>query len=250
MTHRYFSQSPLVGDQALLVGSEAHHLVHVMRARPGARVVLFDGGGAEYDAVVERPGRSRVELRLTARREVDREAAVAITLGVALPKGERQRWLVEKAVELGVRRLVPLATARSVAQPGEHVLERLRRTVVEASKQCGRNRLMEIAPPQGLADYVGAAGPRVLRLLAHARADPERDVEEVPRGPPTLEPPAGGGAYLAVGPEGGFTEDEVGLAGATGWQVVDLGPRTLRVETAALVLVTLALSGSVSVRRG
>jgi len=236
MPQRYFSQSPLAGDRALLAGPEAHHLVHVMRAGPGDRVVLFDGSGAEYDAVVERPGRSEVELRLTARREVDRELGVDITLGVALPKGDRQRWLVEKAVELGVRRLVPLATERSVAQPVEHALKRLRRTVIEASKQCGRNKLMEIGPSQKLADYVTAPDPGSLRLLAHPLPHPESG--------PLQTPPPNRGAYLAVGPEGGFTDHEVATATAAGWQLVDLGPRTLRVETAALVLVTLAASRS------
>jgi len=232
MPQRYFSQSPLAGDRALLAGPEAHHLVHVMRAGPGDRVVLFDGSGAEFDALVERPGRNEVELRLTARREVDRELDVEITLGVALPKGDRQRWLVEKAVELGVGRLVPLATERSVAQPVEQALDRLRRTVIEASKQCGRNRLMEIGPSQKLADYVAAPDPGSLRLLAHPPPHPESDPGQAPR--------PNRGAYLAVGPEGGFTDHEVATAAAAGWQLVDLGPRTLRVETAALVLVTLA----------
>jgi len=236
MPQRYFSQSPLADDRALLAGPEAHHLLHVMRAGPGDRVVLFDGSGAEFDAVVERPRRNEVELRLTARREVNRELPIEITLGVALPKGERQRWLVEKTVELGVRRLVPLMTERSVAQPVEQAVERLRRTVIEASKQCGRNRLMEIGPAQGLADYVAAAHPGSLRLLAHPPPHPESD--------PAQTPPPNRGAYLAVGPEGGFTDHEVAAAAAAGWQFVDLGPRTLRVETAALVLVTLAASRS------
>jgi len=243
MPPRYFSPSPLAGDRALLAGPEAHHLLHVMRAGPGDRVVLFDGSGAEFDAVVERPGRNEVELRLTARREVDSELHVEITLGVALPKGER--WLVEKAVELGVRRLVPLATERSVVQPVEQALKRLRRTVIEASKQCGRNKLMEIAGAQGLSDYVAAADAKWLRLLAHPPARPESGPQPTPPPSSVLETPAGlpnRRAYLAVGPEGGFTDHEVATAAAAGWQLVDLGPRTLRVETAALVLVTLAAS--------
>ena len=96
---------------------EAHHLLHVMRAKAGTRVTLFDGSGWEFEAVVERAGRSEVELAIAGRQEIDREAQIAVTLGVALPKGERQKWLVEKVVELGVARLVPLETARGVAQP-------------------------------------------------------------------------------------------------------------------------------------
>ena len=96
----------------MLAGAEAHHLIHVLRAKPGLVVTLFDGGGAEYGAHVVRVGRSEVELAIDERRESDRELPVRLTLGVSLPKQERQRWLVEKAVELGVARLVPLLARR------------------------------------------------------------------------------------------------------------------------------------------
>ena len=129
-----------------------------MRAKAGTRVTLFDGSGWEFDAVVQRTGRSEVELAIAGRQEIDREARIAVTLGVALPKGDRQKWLVEKVVELGVARLVPLETERGVAQPVENALERLRRGVIEASKQCGRNRLMEIAEPRAWREFL--AGKR------------------------------------------------------------------------------------------
>ena len=153
----------------LVAGAEAHHLLHVMRARTGARVTLFDGSGWQFDAVVERTGRSEVELTITDRQEIDREAQVAVTLGVVLPKGDRQKWLVEKVVELGVARLVPLETERGVAQPRENVLERLRRGVIEASKQCGRNRLMEIAEPRAWQAFLMESPTVACRLVAHPR---------------------------------------------------------------------------------
>ena len=137
MTDRYFVESPIRADRATLVGPEAHHLIHVMRAGPGDAVVLFDGSGAEFDAVVERSTRAEVELAVRSRREVDRESPRALTLAVALPKGDRQKWLVEKAVELGVRRMVPLADrarrgptgrpgARAAASHGDRGLEAMR----------------------------------------------------------------------------------------------------------------------------
>ncbi len=228
MSDRYFVESPVTSDRAVLIGAEAHHLLHVMRARPGAPVTLFDGSGWEFDAVVQRTGRSEVELGITGRQEIDREAPIAVTFGVALPKGDRQKWLVEKVVELGVARLVPLETMRGVAQPGDNALERLRRGVIEASKQCGRNRLMEIAEPQAWRVFLAESADLECRLVAH----------------PTHEP--GGGAdftrpaqlrtIAAIGPEGGFTAEEVALAIAQGWQTLDLGPRILRVETAAVAL--------------
>ena len=110
MPDRFFHDPPLALGPVLLAGPEAHHLIHVLRAKPGLEVVLFDGSGAEYAARVERIERSAVALSVWERREIDREAPLRITLGVALPKGDRQKWLVEKATELGVLRLVPLET--------------------------------------------------------------------------------------------------------------------------------------------
>ncbi len=230
MADRYFSETPISEDRALLVGAEAHHLVHVIRAKPGTRVVLFDGSGVEFIARVERIDRSEVQLAVLSRQEVDRELPEELTLGVALPKGDRQRWLVEKAVELGVGWIVPLWTARSVAQPVEQALKRLRRTVIESSKQCGRNRLMEIAEPRAWADYVADTAESPCRLLAQPHG---RQTVAGPLSAADLLSPV----FLAVGPEGGFSDAEVSLAVAAGWQMIDLGPRILRVETAAILLV-------------
>ena len=234
MPDRYFVESPICEDTALLVGPEAHHLIHVMRAKPGTRVVLFDGSGAEFAARVERIDRAEVELAVLSRQEVDRELPLDLTLGVALPKGDRQKWLVEKAVELGVKRIVPLRTTRSVAQPVEQALVRLRRIVIEASKQCGRNRLMEISRPQAWTDFVAQTSGAPCRLLAQPHGG-----DKVRRRPPSGGLP--GPVLLAVGPEGGFSGEEVSLALAAGWQPIDLGPRTLRVETAAILLTAMVV---------
>jgi 16S rRNA (uracil1498-N3)-methyltransferase len=236
MSERYFVDTPITSPHATLSGAEAHHLLHVMRARVGDDVTLFDGSGAEFPARIEQAGRSKVQLAVIARHEIDRELPWPLVLGVALPKGDRQRWLVEKAVELGVSTLVPLQTERGVAQPVESALLRLGRAVIEASKQCGRNRLMEIAPPQDWPAFVGEPPADAVKLVAH---------------PVAAGPTAGASApaafvsddwrhrpkWLAIGPEGGFAEAEVLLAQLVGWDVVDLGPRILRVETAALALV-------------
>src|SRR5205823_8730666 len=106
------------------------------------------------------------ELSIIERREVSRELSFSLTLAVALPKGERQKWLIEKATELGVTRLVPLVTERGVAQPVESALDRLRRSVIEASKQCGRNRLLEIAAPARVNDFFSATPAIATRWIA------------------------------------------------------------------------------------
>ncbi|HWB10399.1 MAG TPA: 16S rRNA (uracil(1498)-N(3))-methyltransferase [Pirellulales bacterium] len=232
MPDRYFVAEPIAGDSARLADEEAHHLAHVMRAKPGLEVVLFDGSGAEWQARVTRVGRSEVELELLSRHEIDREPSCELTLGVALPKGDRQRWLVEKAVELGVRRIVPLMTTRGVAQPVDKSLARLRRAVVEASKQCGRNRLMEIAPPATCGDYLAA---EQARGLCRALADPSGTQSLATFLAAQPNTPLASMSF-AVGPEGGFTEQELDAARSCGWSVVSLGARILRVETAALYL--------------
>ena len=233
MADRYFVDEPIEGrPRVRLTGSEAHHLAHVMRAAAGDAVTLFDGGGAEFSACIEHVGRSEIELVVLSREPIDREWPLPVTLGVALPKGDRQRWLVEKATELGAARLVPLVTRRT----GEHQtavgLERLRRSVIEASKQCGRNHLMEIRPPEKLGDYLAAAPAESLRLIGQpggASVAPVLDEHFVAARP--------SGIVLAVGPEGGFTDEEIQSAASLGWQSVDLGPTILRVETAAVALI-------------
>jgi 16S rRNA (uracil1498-N3)-methyltransferase len=235
MSNRYFSDELLSLGRVVLSGSEAHHLIHVMRATPGSQVTLFDGGGDEFPSVVERVGRSEVELTTLSREPVDRELPFTLILGVALPKGDRQKWLIEKAVELGVTRIVPLRTMRGVAQPVDQAISRLRRAVVEASKQCGRNRLLQIDEPQQWSEYVKNAQGVSCRLLAHPGAD--RGWAGIfPKNEETSSP---GEIRLAVGPEGGFADEEVSMAVAAGWHAIDLGPRILRVETAALFLAAV-----------
>ncbi|MGH7140316.1 MAG: 16S rRNA (uracil(1498)-N(3))-methyltransferase [Pirellulales bacterium] len=237
MLDRYFVQQPIEGEVARLVDEEAHHLAHVMRARPGDDVVIFDGSGAEWQARVARVSRSAVELQVLERRNVDRELAIDVTLAVALPKSERQRWLVEKATELGVRRLEPLVTERGVAQPVEKALVRLRRTVIEASKQCGRNRLMEIAMPLKAVDFFATPGADTLRAIADPSGRQSlRSLLESHSSAATRA------LCFAVGPEGGFSENEIVIAGSKGWTAVTLGPRILRIETAAIHVAAVAAS--------
>ena len=234
MSQRFFVDKIISGDTANLVGQEAQHLLKVMRADVGDELIVFDGSGDEFTAIVSGISRSDVDVTIVQRRSIERELDFRLTLGVALPKGDRQRWLIEKLTELGVTRLVPLVTTRGVAQPSEQALVRLQRFVIEASKQCGRNRLMEIAPPQTCRDFLTETAEHRLRLLAHPSdaalpALPERKLRDVDVG---------------IGPEGGFTEEEVLPAMTAGWQCVSLGTRILRVETAAIAIAAaLSLRG-------
>ena len=231
MSERFFVDAAITTERATLRGAEAHHLLHVMRAKIGDEVQLFDGSGSQFTARVEQLGRSQVELVVLNREEVDRESKVALTLAVALPKGDRQRWLVEKAVELGVTRILPLSTKRSVAETSAASLDRLRRNVIEASKQCGRNRLLEITEPQYWQQAIESFATNTLRILAHPGGSPLGATWSM-----AAKGKSSSAVVAAVGPEGGFSEEEVNSALAAGWIAVSLGPRILRVETAALAI--------------
>lgn len=225
MADRFYCPDPPVGGRFTIEGDEARHLVRVRRLGLGDRVELFDGRGAASTAEVTSVGRDRVELIVVGEPLADRVLPCRLTLATAVPKGERFDWLVEKATELGVARLLPIVTERSVVDPRAAKLERLRRHVIEAAKQCGRNRLMELDRPIPWATLV-AAGEGDVRLLAH------------PGGLVRGSWPLGRQAQsviLAVGPEGGFTDAEVNEARDRGWSIVGLGPTILRIETAGLV---------------
>lgn len=239
MSERFFVDAPIdPAEPVRLDGVEAHHLLHVMRARVGDQVVLFDGGGAEFPAELLAKDRQSATLRVLEERRVDRESPTRLVMGVALPKGDRQRWLVEKLTELGVATLVPLETRRNVAEGNEKSRERLRRAVIEASKQCGRNRLMTIETPLNWREFLKSATSDATRWVADPLGEPianSSSATEVGVQASTV--------WLAIGPEGGWDESELVAAVEAGWRRVSLGPRILRIETAALALASHWLLG-------
>src|SRR5205823_3692868 len=144
MSERFYLNSPLAPGRVELAGPEAHHLAAVCRLRPGDAACLFNGDGREYPARVVTAYRRRVVLEVTGEAAPDRELPFALEVAAPLPKGDRAQVLVEKLTELGATAFVPLATRRTVIVPREAKQEKLRRHVIEASKQCGRNVLMRI----------------------------------------------------------------------------------------------------------
>jgi 16S rRNA (uracil1498-N3)-methyltransferase len=230
VAERFFVEAPLAPGPISMVGPEAHHLASVRRFGPGDHVVLFNGDGCEYRARVVAVARRSVELEVVSASSPERELPFHLEVAAPLPKGDRAQFLIEKLTELGAKAYVPLECCRSVVHPRDTKLEKLQRWVIEASKQCGRNVLMRIEPSAAWADYCVPRSADEERWLGH------------PTGAATTQRRAAR-LRLAVGPEGGFTDEELGLAAAHGWQRISLGPRTLRVETAALALTTLASGG-------
>jgi 16S rRNA (uracil1498-N3)-methyltransferase len=232
MSDRFYVEQPILGPTAELAGDEARHLATVMRLSVGHEITLFDGGGNEFIARIAKVTKQSVHCDILERREISRELPFSLSLAVALPKGDRQKWLVEKTTELGVTRLIPLITERGVAQPVEGAIQRLRRGVIEASKQCGRNRLMEIAEPRRAPELFADKAIAEIRLIAHFGGQSLNSARMR----------SNVGVFAAIGPEGGFTDAEVAAATAEGWQPVALGSRILRVETAAIAIAAYAAS--------
>lgn len=228
----------------MLTGDEARHLARVMRASVGDRVELFDGQGHAWRAEIRTVGRGKVELELLRDGRCDEDEAdqtptatrdtPTLTIAAALPKGDRQKWMVEKLTELGTARLVPLATARSVAEATPSALARLQRQVIEACKQCRRNRLLEITEPLSLHEACRSRDADTLGLLADPEGQPAS----------TLLASQPKSILALVGPEGGFTDDERQLALDAGFTLIRLGPHILRVETAAVALAATAIGGA------
>jgi 16S rRNA (uracil1498-N3)-methyltransferase len=217
----------------LLQGSEAHHLAGVRRAHLGDHVLLFNGDGREYTARIVELSRRDVTLEITDVREPAREVGTRLVVAAPLPKGERAHFLLEKLTELGATEYVPLRSERSVIDPRAGRLDRLQKYVIEASKQCGRNTLMKVKAPADWNMYCRSAAVPPRRYVAHPRK-PSASAQ------PAVPVEAAGDISIAVGPEGGFTEAEIASGLAAGWRPVSLGPRVLRIETAAIVLAAWA----------
>ncbi|MCI0700929.1 MAG: 16S rRNA (uracil(1498)-N(3))-methyltransferase [Planctomycetia bacterium] len=221
MSERFFTPDVLGPGEYELTGAEAHHLRAVRRFKRGDQVTLFTGDGNEYPAEILSASKKAVLLRVLEAVAVDRELPFPLVIGSAIPKGDRADFLIEKLTELGVTQFVPLITERSIVEPKPSVVAKYQRAVIEASKQCGRNRLMAIDQPRKWVDFLKRDDLPRTRLVLHT--DPDL---------PAMS--ATGECVVGVGPEGGLSLEEISSALAAGWQLVSLGPRVLRVETAAI----------------
>jgi 16S rRNA (uracil1498-N3)-methyltransferase len=235
---RFYCPGPLIpGATVDLPEALAHHL-HVVRQQAGAELVLFNGDGGQYRATLAELGKKRASALIVSHEAVDVELPYAVTLAQALPEASKMDWIIEKAVELGVAAIEPLAAQRCVVRlSGERAEKRQAHwqgVIVAASEQSGRNRLAQLAPVEDFGRWLTrpAAGPRILlsprateSLAGWARA----------RGPQAVT--------LMVGPEGGFAPAEEEAALAHGALALSMGPRVLRTETAALAALA-ALNGA------
>lgn len=233
-TSRLFIDTPLSAHTSVALPREqAHYATRVLRLGEGDRVVAFNGQGGEFEATLTRVGKREATLQLGNFLDVERESPLAVRLILGLSRGERMDTAIQKAVELGVTAIQPVATEFSVAKlDGERMHKRLnhwRQIVVSACEQCGRNRLPEVAPLVTLGTLWAHIPSASLHLVA--APDASASLTELPA---PARDSANQGVNILVGPEGGLSQSELGDALQVGFVAVRMGPRVMRTETAAM----------------
>jgi 16S rRNA (uracil1498-N3)-methyltransferase len=241
---RVHVDAPLQSGQRLTIeGSAGNHIARVLRLRTGDPLTLFNGQGGEYGGSIEEIRRDTVLVSVLEHREIERESLFQLVLAQGISRADRMDWVVQKATELGVCRIVPIFTERSVVHLDEKQaakkVQHWRSIVIAACEQSGRNRVPQIDQPigfyemlqlprHGQDDSLHQPGEAALLLLSPTA---KLRLADIPLGPP--------GATVLIGPEGGLADVEQEAAIKAGYTPVRLGPRVLRTETAAVCALTL-----------
>ena len=233
---RFFIPGVSHGDSVPVEDTEARHMTRVLRMKPGDMLIAFDGTGVECVCRIAQPGGRRVMVEVIERRQVSREPAVQVTLAIAAAKMKAMDLVVQKCTELGLARLAPFHSQRSVAKVDDDAkLEKWRRITIEAAKQCGRNVLPELLCPHDpgrLAELI-----REHDLAVAAALEPQT----LPLKQVLQRAPAARRILYVIGPEGGFEPGELETITAAGATGVSLGRSVLRVETAAVAALAMIL---------
>ena len=229
LTRIYHPHRLTEGADTSLEDTASTHLLRVLRLRAGAELRLFDGSGAEFETTLTGTAGGRAQVRVGRRHARDVESPLAITLAQGISRGERMDLTLQKSVELGVQRIVPVVTAHTQVKLSGERLERRHQhwqgVIVSACEQCGRTRLPELLPVVTLDRWLENPEPGSQRLVLDHRA--ERNLRSLPQPAEAVT--------LLIGPEGGLEEKEIAAAEQrAGYVPLALGPRILRTETAGL----------------
>ena len=227
LTRVYVEAALAAGSPFVIDGSAANHIMRVLRLRDGDLLTLFDGRGGEYGARITSFRKDSVQVEVQEHRDVERESALDLTLAQGISRGERMDWVMQKATELGVTRIIPVITERTMVKLDERQaakkLDHWRGIVASACEQCGRNRVPEVTLPVAYYDVLTRIDPTVTRVLLSPTGTLR--ASDLPR--PSR-------VAMLIGPEGGLSEKEQEAAVSAGFQPLRMGPRILRTETAAI----------------
>lgn len=229
---RFFADSDsFAGDKIVLGKDETRHLRDVLRLAEGDEVAVFDGSGVDYTCVIENMSKKGTILAVSSKHaSPSEESPLSLKMCVALTKGDRFEFVIQKCVELGVAKLVPLITDRcdvKLHDKTESKMDRWKKIVIESSKQCGRGVLMQISEPKSFGTLLQSSEKDGMILFS------ERDGEAMSDIKSTKELSA------LIGPEGGWSDDELAAAKEAGVRIITLGGRILRAETAAISIATI-----------
>ena len=230
---RFFIDGTADG-RAYIAGADALHIAKALRMRPGEALTLCDGKGTDFDGVLETVTDRQVTVRISASRPSQAEPTLAVTLYQGLPKGDKMDWIIQKAVELGVTAVVPVATRRSVARlegKADKKQERWQRIAAEAAGQGGRGMLPSVERPLSWSQALSRLSGEPALVFYEGGGRPLRE----------LVTPSTRRLSVFVGPEGGFDPEEIDAIRRQGGGVATLGPRILRCETAPLAALTLLM---------
>lgn len=230
---RFFIDGTADG-RAYIAGADALHIAKALRMRPGEALTLCDGKGTDFDGVLETVTDRQVTVRISASRPSQAEPTLAVTLYQGLPKGDKMDWIIQKAVELGVTAVVPVATRRSVARlegKADKKQERWQRIAAEAAGQCGRGMLPSVERPLSWSQALSRLSGEPALVFYEGGGRPLRE----------LVTPSTRRLSVFVGPEDGFDPEEIDAIRRQGGGVATLGPRILRCETAPLAALTLLM---------
>lgn len=234
---RFYLSNPVIEEGRLRIeGPEVRHIRRVLRLKKGEDIVLFNGQEKEYRGIIVEQGTHRITVQIEQILSIQRESPLEITIAQSLLKGEKMDYFIQKATELGVTRIVPFFSSRSVPlldkskRLSRH--RRWQRIAIEASKQCGRVRVPEVIPLQDFSEMLQLPSPGACRLILWENE--KRGLKNFLKGSKCERE-----IFFIVGPEGGFSEGEIENAKKSGFIPIGLGERILRAETAGLCLLSI-----------
>jgi len=239
MIRIFIPPEELISDEIIIRGDNARHLSLVLRVHAGESIAIFDGQGSKYDCTVQTVHKKEVVARLNKKSPYSVESPLPVILAQGMTKGEKMDLIVQKSTELGVRKIIPVITERSQVRD-THKVERWRKIILSASQQSGRDKIPEIEGPVTFTDFLNSCSPflqerieRSLKLI-FSESQEKRNLKKVLSGMR-----AASQVILIIGPEGGFSRNEVMAAADAGFVEVSLGQRILRTETASIAALSI-----------
>lgn len=236
--HRFFTDlSSIKDDKVFISGDDAHHISKVLRLKEDDEIIVCDKAGTDYLCSIKTIEKDMVQAWILKKEIASSEPPIEITLYQGVPKGDKLETVIQKCVELGAVRIVPVAMKRSVAviKDKEKKKERMQRIALEASKQCQRSKVPEVMEVMSFKEAISHAQKNDLKLLPY-EAEDEKKLKDI-----LLENKNSKTIAVFIGPEGGFDDEEIKIAGENGFATVTLGPRIMRTETAPIACIAAVM---------